>query len=121
MTTAQPPGRRSSADTVATILLLVGHALMVLFTVLVVGVIVMGQEDQESRCGAHNLDCSSPWIEVAARIAWGGSALLFVLDLVFAIRWMMKRRLAFYVPLLGCVGQVVVFVATVVVSRWAAR
>jgi hypothetical protein len=119
MTTAQPSGRRRSADTVATILLLIGHALLALFTLLALGGIVSDQEYRESRCGFHNLDCTTPWVAVAAWIAWGGSGLLFILDLVFAIRWMTKRRLSFYVPLLGCVCQAVVFVATVVVGGWS--
>lgn len=80
------------------------------------GGIVSDQEYLESRCSFHNLDCTTPWVAVAAWIAWGGSGLLFILDLVFAIRWMTERRLAFYVPLLGCVGQAVVFVATEVVG-----
>jgi hypothetical protein len=117
MTPAQPPGRRRSADTVATILLLIGHALMVLFTLFGVVVAVIAQDDLKSRCRWHDLDCTNPWIEVAARIAGLGGGLLFILDLVFAITWMLKRRLAFYVPLLGCVGQAVVFAATVVVLR----
>ncbi|HUO40083.1 MAG TPA: hypothetical protein VMU34_20565, partial [Mycobacterium sp.] len=59
------------------------------------GGIISDQEYLEDRCSYHNLDCSNPWVAVAAWIAWAGSGLLLILDLVFAIRWMMKRRLAF--------------------------
>lgn len=93
--------------------------MMVLFTLWVLEGIVSYQEYRESRCSYHNLDCTNQWVAVAAWIAGGGSGLLFILDLVFAIRWMTKLRLAFYVPLLGCVGQAVVFVATDVVGRWS--
>jgi hypothetical protein len=121
MTTTQPPARRRQADRSVTILLLIGHALLALFTLLMLGGIVSDQAYLEDRCSFHNLDCSNPWVGVAAWIAWGGSGVLLILDLVFAIRWMRKRRLAFYLPLLGCLGQVAVFVATEVVGGWSPR
>jgi Family of unknown function (DUF6264) len=119
--TTRPPGPRGQVDRAVTQLLLVAHAALVLVTLLIVGTVAGDQEYLESRCAYHNLDCSNRWVGVATWIAWGGSAPLLILDLVFAIRWMMKRRLAFYVPLLGCAGQVIVLVATAVVGHWSAR
>ena len=120
MTTTQPPARRRPADRVVTILLLTAHALLALYTVAGAFGIQSYQEEEESRCRSHDLDCSNPWVAVAAWIGWGGTGLLFILDLVFAIRWMRKGRPAFYVPLLGCLGQVAVFVAMIVINRWKA-
>jgi hypothetical protein len=120
MTTSQPPARRRLTDRVVTILLLIAHALLALYTVAWAFDFQSYQEDMEIRCRYHDLDCSNSWVTVAAWIGWAGSGLLFILDLVFATRWMRKGRLAFYVPLLGCLGQVAVFVAMVVVNRWKA-
>ena len=118
--TTQPSARRRSADRVGTVLLLIVHALLALYTLAGAYGIESYEEDMESRCRSHDLDCSNSWVAVAANIGWAGSGLLFILDLVFAIRWMSKGRLAFYVPLLGCLGQVAVFVAMLVVNRWKA-
>jgi hypothetical protein len=111
MTTTQPP-RRRAVDRVVTILLLLAHALLALYTVAWAFEFQSDQEDLEIRCRIHDLDCSNSWVTVAA----GG--LLSILDLVFAIRWMRKGRRAFYLPLLGFLGQVAVLVAMVVVHRW---
>jgi Family of unknown function (DUF6264) len=119
--TTQSPGPRRRVDRAVTQLLLVGHAAVVMLTLLALGGIASDQEYRESRCAYHNLDCRNPWVGVATWIAWGGSGLLLVLDFVFAISWTMKRRLAFYVPLLGCAGQVIVLVATEVVGHWSIR
>jgi Family of unknown function (DUF6264) len=117
MTTTQPP-RRRLADRVVTILLLIAHALLALYTLAGAAGIQMYEDEMEHRCRSHDLDCRNPWVAVAANIGWVGSGLLFSLAVVFAIRWMKKGRLAFYVPLLGFLGQVAVLVAMVVVNRW---
>jgi hypothetical protein len=120
VTTTQPPARRRLTDRVVTILLLIAHALLALYTLAAAAGIQMYEDDMESRCRSHDLDCSSPWVAVVANIGWIGTGLLFSLDLVFAIRLMRKGRLAFYVPLLGFLGQVALIVAMVVVNRWKA-
>jgi hypothetical protein len=112
--------RRRLADRVVTILLLIVHALLALYTVAGAFGIQGYEEAMESRCRSHDLECSNPWVGVAANIGWVGSGLLIILDLAFAIRWMRKGRLAFYLPLLGCLGQVAVLVAVIVVNRWKA-
>ena len=119
VTSVQATPTRRTADNVWTILLLVGHVMLVLFTLLVLAAIMSNQEYMEGRCRWHNLDCSNPWIDVAAWIALGGSALLLLLDLVLGIRLMVKRRLAFYIPLVCCIGQVIVLAATVLVGGWS--
>lgn len=121
MTTAQSPVRRSQIDRDVTQLLLVGHAVLVVFTLLILGGIVGYQQDLESRCRYHDLDCSNPWVAAATWIALVGSGLALILDFVVAIRRMMKRRRAVNVPLLGCVAQVAVIVAMVVVAYWSGR
>ena len=116
MTTTQPARRR--ADQIVTIVLLIAHALLALYTVAWAFGFQSDQEYLESRCRYHDLVCSNPWVTVAAWIGLAGTGLLFALDLAFAIKWMRKGRLAFYVPLLGCLGQVAVFAAMVVVNGW---
>jgi hypothetical protein len=120
MTTTQPPARRRLPDRVITIVFLITHALLALYTVVSAFGIQSSGEEMESRCRSHDFDCSNPWVAVAANIGWVGTGLLLILDVVFAIRWMRKRRLAFYAPLLGCLGQIGVVVAMIVVNRWKA-
>jgi uncharacterized membrane protein len=121
MTTAQPPDRRTKVDRDVTQLLLIGHVALALFTLLILADIVDYQQDLESRCRYHDLDCSNPWVAAATWIAWVGSGLVLILDFVVATMRMMKRRRAVNVPLLGCVGQVAVVVAMVVVAHWSGR
>jgi hypothetical protein len=108
----QVPPRR--ADFVTTIVLLVTHGVLVLMTLVLLAGMVVNYENVQDRCRMHNLDCAhAPWL--AAWIALGGTAVLFTPSLVLGIHRMMKRRSSFVVPLLGCIGQIIVIVASLAV------
>nr|WP_231982441.1 DUF6264 family protein [Mycobacterium sp. E787] len=111
MSTGQSPVPRRLADTAVTVLLLVVHGLLVLYTIGMAASLANEQEYLESRCRYHNLDCSNPWRSNGAPIAIGVSVVLMVLDLALVIWRRRTRRRAFFVPLLCCVGQVVVIAA----------
>jgi len=100
----------------ATILLLVGHSLLGIYTILASAGVAGDQDYIESRCRGHDLDCSNPWRTDGAWIAAGVSVVLLLLDFGLVIRRGVKRRRLFVVPLLCCIGQLVVIVALVAVS-----
>jgi hypothetical protein len=99
---------RHWADILTTTLLLLVHGWLVMFTILMSKDLMSEQNYLESRCRFHNLDCSNPWRSGGAPIALGVSVVLMLVDLVLVIRRAMKRRRSFVVPLLCCVGQLVV-------------
>ncbi len=111
MSTDQPGFPRRWADVSLAIVLLVAHGLLVLCTVLMSASLGGEQEYLESRCRYHNLDCSNPGRTVGGPIAVGVSVILLLADLALVVWRTSKRRLSFFVPLLCCVGQVVVIVA----------
>jgi hypothetical protein len=117
MSTAATPVRRNTADIVVTVALLVGHALLVLFTL----VAVTGMWANTDICGHSGSPrpCHGPpsWLGPAALSVMGGSGLLFLLDLVLAIARLVNRRLAFVVPLVCCIVQVIVVVGTFIVGN----
>lgn len=106
MSTAQSAVPRRWAD--ITILLVLAHGGLVMFTILMAAEALSEQEYLESRCRFHNLDCSNPGRTIGAPIAIGVSVVLMLLDLVLVIWRTRKRRRSLLVPLLCCIGQLVV-------------
>jgi len=87
-----------------------------MYAILASAGVLSEQEYVDSRCRFHNLDCTNLWRTDGACIAGGVSVALLLLDFALVIRRSMKRRPAFVVPLLFCIGQLVVIVALAVVS-----
>ena len=105
--TASP--RTSAADIVATCVLLVIHGGLYAASFALLGLLVMTTDP----CGSRK--CGDPaWIDRAMDLGtWGGAALL-VADIVIAVYFLARRkRLAFVVPLIGCVAQVALALAAV--------
>lgn len=101
-TTSTAGGRRSStADIVATLVLLVIHGGLFGATFVVLGLLVMSTDS----CGYRK--CGDPaWIDRAMNLGtWGGAAVL-VVDVVVAVYLLVRKRRAFFVPIIGCVAQV---------------
>jgi len=100
-TTGTAGGRRSSADIVATLVLLVIHGGLFGATFVVLGLLVMSTDS----CGYRS--CGDPaWIDRAMNLGtWGGAAVL-VVDVVVAVYLLVRKRRAFFVPIIGCVAQV---------------
>jgi hypothetical protein len=94
---------RQLADVSGTIVLLVAHFLFFSATIVVLGLLVMGTDS----CGYQK--CGDPaWLDRAMNLAlWAGGAVLFVDVLVTVIR-LVRHRVAWVVPLIGCVAQLAV-------------
>ncbi len=94
-------GKRSQAsDIAATLVLLMVHGLLLGTTVVLLGLLVMVTDP----CGS--VKCGDPaWIDRAMRLGiWGGAAIL-IADFVVAVYLLARRRVAFFVPIIGCVAQ----------------
>jgi hypothetical protein len=96
------PGQRSRpADFAASLVLLIGHGALFGATIVLLGLLVMGTDP----CGS--VKCGDPaWIERAMRLGiWGGAAIL-IADFVVAVYLLVRQKVAFFVPIIGCVAQV---------------
>jgi hypothetical protein len=102
LNTSRSSGRQL-ADVSGTIVLLVAHFLFFSATIVVLGLLVMGTDS----CGYQK--CGDPaWLDRAMNLAlWAGGAVLFVDVLVTVIR-LVRHRVAWVVPLIGCVAQLAV-------------
>jgi hypothetical protein len=93
--------RSLAADRVATVLLIVGHAFLVVATLGLLGLLVMGTDACGDRqCGGQ------VWIDRAMAVGLGAGAAVFVVTLVVAVRRLARHRVAFFVPMVGCATQV---------------
>ncbi|OBB88588.1 hypothetical protein A5760_24455 [Mycobacterium colombiense] len=112
MTTASPRG--STADIVATSVLLVIHGGLYAASFVLLGLLVMTTDP----CGSRK--CGDPaWIDRAMNLGtWGGAALL-VVDIVVAVYFLVRQRRAFFVPLIGCVAQVALALGAVAMELQA--
>jgi hypothetical protein len=100
-TTTTEGRRASTADIVATLVLLVIHGGLYGATFVVLGLLVMSTDP----CSYQK--CGDPaWIDRAMNVGtWGGAAVL-VVDVVVAVYLLVRKRRAFFVPIIGCVAQV---------------
>jgi hypothetical protein len=96
-------GGRQLADVLGTIALLIAHFVLSAATFLVISLLVMTTDScSVQKCGDR------AWLDRAFLFAvWAGGAFLFLDVLVTVIR-LVRRRVAWVVPLLGCVAQLAV-------------
>jgi hypothetical protein len=92
--------RNRPADIAATLVLLAVHGFLLAATVALLGLLVMGTD----ACGA--VKCGDPaWIDRATKLGiWAGTAIL-IADFVVALYLLVRRKVAFFVPIIGCVAQ----------------
>ncbi len=107
-------GRQRPAGLVATLILLVVHAGLFGATFALLGLLVMSTDP----CGP--VKCGDPaWIDRAMTLAtWGGAALLLT-DIVVAVAFLVRKRRAFFVPIIGCLAQVALAAAAVAMELQA--
>ena len=93
--------RSQSANIAATLVLLIVHGFLLGATVVLLGLLVMVTDP----CGS--VKCGDPaWIDRAMWVGiWGGAAVL-VVDFVVALYFLVRRRTAFFIPIIGCAVQV---------------
>jgi hypothetical protein len=89
------------ANVAATVVLLLVHGFLLAATVVLLGLFAMGTDP----CGT--VKCGDPaWIDRAMLLGiWGGAAVL-VADVAVAVFLLVRRRTAFFVPIIGCAAQV---------------
>ena len=94
---------RQLADVLAAIVLLIAHFVFFTATLPVVGLMVMGTDS----CGYQK--CGDPaWLYRAMNLAlWAGGAFL-VLDVLVTVIRLVRQRIAWVVPLIGCIAQLAV-------------
>jgi hypothetical protein len=94
---------RQLADVLGTIVLLVAHFLFFGATIMVLGLLVMTTDP----CGYQK--CGDPaWLDRAMNVnLWAGGAILFA-DVVIAVIRLVRQRVAWVVPLIGCIAQLAV-------------
>ena len=93
-------GGSRTADIVSTIVLLMVHAFLWAATGALLGLLVMGTDP----CGYQR--CGDPaWIDRAMWLGLGAGGIIVAADLVLAVSRLARRRLAFFVPLIGCAAQ----------------
>jgi Family of unknown function (DUF6264) len=95
-----PKSGGRTADIVSTIVLLIVHAFLWAATGALLGLFVMVTDP----CGYQR--CGDPaWIDRAMLLGLGAGGVIFVGSLTVTILRLARRRLAFFVPLIGCVAQ----------------
>jgi hypothetical protein len=89
-----------TADIAATLVLLIVHGLLLGTTAVLLGLLVMVTDP----CGS--VKCGDPaWIDRAMKLGiWGGAAVL-IADFAVAGYLLARRKVAFFVPIIGCVAQ----------------
>jgi hypothetical protein len=94
---------RQLADVLGTIVLLVAHFLFFGATIMVLGLLVMTTDP----CGYQK--CGDPaWLDRAMNLnLWAGGAILFA-DVLVTVMRLVRQRVAWVVPLIGCIAQVAV-------------
>jgi hypothetical protein len=94
---------RQLANVLGTIALLVAHFVFFTATFVGLGLMVMTTDS----CGSRK--CGDPaWLDRAMDLAlWAGGAFLF-LDVLLTVIRLVRQRVAWVVPLLGCVAQLAV-------------
>ncbi|BBY35923.1 hypothetical protein MMAN_00570 [Mycobacterium mantenii] len=105
MTKTAASPRASTADVVATSVLLVIHGGLYTASFVLLGLLVMSTDP----CGSQK--CGDPaWVDRAMNLGTWGGAVLLVVDIVVAVYFLVRRNRAFFVPLIGCVAQVVLVI-----------
>ncbi|BBX48859.1 hypothetical protein GCM10009641_00950 [Mycobacterium cookii] len=93
--------RRQIGDVLATVVLVIVHFGLYGATFVVLGLLVMGTDS----CGYQK--CGDPaWLDRAMHLgAWAGGVLLLA-DVALTLFRVVRKRVAWVVPLIGCIAQV---------------
>jgi hypothetical protein len=94
---------RQLADVLGTIALLFAHFIFFTATLTVLGVMVMGTDS----CAYQK--CGDPaWLDRAMQLALGAGGAFLVVDVLVAVIRLVRQRVAWIVPLIGCIAQLAV-------------
>jgi hypothetical protein len=106
--------RSRPADIAATLVLLTVHGFLFAATVALLGLLVMGTD----ACGA--VKCGDPaWIDRAMKLGIWAGAVFLIADFVVAVYLLARRKVAFFVPIIGCVTQVLLAIGAAAMESLA--
>ncbi len=93
--------RRQIGEVLATVVLVIVHFGLYGATFVVLGLLAMGTDS----CGYQK--CGDPaWLDRAMHLAsWAGGALVLA-DLALTLFQLVRKRVAWVVPLIGCIAQI---------------
>ncbi len=101
-------------DTAATVVLLVVHAFLFGATVVLLSLLVMATDP----CGS--VPCGDPaWIDRAVWLGIIAGGAIGLADLVVAAYRLARRKVAFFVPVIGCVAQVALAIGAAAMESMA--
>jgi hypothetical protein len=101
-------------DVTATVLLLLAHAFLLGATVVLLGLLVMVTDP----CGSRR--CGDPvWIDRAMVSGLGGGGAIFIATVVFAVIRLVRHKVAFFVPVIGCAVQVALAIGAAAIESMA--
>lgn len=105
---------RQLADVLGTIALLIAHFVLFTATFVGLGLMVMITDS----CAVQK--CGDPvWLNRAMNVAlWAGGAFVF-LDLLVTVIRLVRQRVAWVVPLIGCIAQLAVALGAVAMELQA--
>lgn len=110
----RPNPRSRAGDITGTVLLLVAHALLIMVTLALLGLLVMVTDP----CGVQR--CGDPaWIDRALWLGLGGGAAVFIATVVIAVLRVARQKVAFFVPLIGCGAQVALAIGAAAMESMA--
>ena len=102
--TAGQPDRspkRPIADVLATVVLVIVHFALYGATFVVLGMLVMGTDScSYQKCG------DSAWLDRAMHLASWAGGILLVADLALTLFRLARKQVAWIVPLIGCIAQI---------------
>lgn len=103
--------RGRAAKIAVTLVLLIVHGFLFVATIALLSLLVMGTDS----CGA--VKCGDPaWFDRGMALGiWAGAAVL-IADFVVAVYLLVRRKMAFYVPIIGCVAQVGLAIGAVAIA-----
>jgi hypothetical protein len=108
-------GRRAGvADVIASVVGLAAHLFLFAATMSVLGFLVMGTDPcAYQQCG------DQAWVNRAIALGlWGGGVIL-VGDLAVTVFRLVRHRVAWFVPVIGCVAQLALAFGAAWMESWA--
>ncbi len=109
-----PSQGNRTADIAVSIVLLVVHAFLLAATVALLGLLVMVTDSCGSqRCG------DQAWIDRAMWLGLGAGAAAGIADLVVTVYRLARRKVAFFVPIIGCAAQLALAVGAAAMESMA--
>lgn len=91
---------RQLADVLGTVALLIAHFVLFSASYMMLGLMVMGTDAcAYQKCG------DEAWLTRAINLGLWGGGLILLTDLLITLIRLVRQRVAWFVPLIGCIAQ----------------